>query len=48
MAVAAPGKRRLGACELGAGGSQGAVRNPQVRPRFVEGSIVRIFMENFL
>ncbi|KAM7077116.1 structural maintenance of chromosomes protein 5 isoform 3-T3 [Ciconia maguari] len=48
MAVAAPGKRSLGACQLGAGGSQRAVRNSEARPRFVEGSIVRIFMENFL
>ncbi|XP_075383312.1 structural maintenance of chromosomes protein 5 isoform X1 [Mycteria americana] len=48
MAVVAPGKRSLGACQLGAGGSQRAVRNSEARPRFVEGSIVRIFMENFL
>ncbi|KAM6187098.1 structural maintenance of chromosomes protein 5 [Sarcoramphus papa] len=48
MAVATPGKWSLGACQLGAGGSQQAVRSAEARPRFVEGSIVRIFMENFL
>ncbi|XP_054665958.1 structural maintenance of chromosomes protein 5 isoform X3 [Grus americana] len=48
MAVAASGKWSLGGCQLGAGGSQRAVRSTEARPRFVEGSIVRIFMENFL
>ncbi|KAM6226234.1 structural maintenance of chromosomes protein 5 [Spheniscus humboldti] len=48
MAVATLAKCSLGACQLGAGGSQRAVRSAEARPRFVEGSIVRIFMKNFL
>ncbi|KAM6301615.1 structural maintenance of chromosomes protein 5 [Podargus strigoides] len=41
-------KERVGVCQLGAGGSQWTVKGAEARPRFVEGSIVRIFMENFL
>ncbi|XP_074022762.1 structural maintenance of chromosomes protein 5 [Numenius arquata] len=48
MAVASPGKWSLGPRHMGAGGSARAVRNAEARPLFVEGSIVRIFMENFL
>ncbi|XP_014813978.1 PREDICTED: structural maintenance of chromosomes protein 5 [Calidris pugnax] len=48
MAVASPAKWSLGPRHVGAGGSARAVRSTEARPRFVEGSIVRIFMENFL
>ncbi|KAM9586606.1 structural maintenance of chromosomes protein 5 isoform 2-T2 [Morphnus guianensis] len=46
--MAAAGKWSLGACQLGDGGSQRAVRSSAARPQFVEGSIVRVLMENFL
>lgn len=46
--MAAARKRSLGACQLGDGGSQRAVRSSAARPQFVEGSIVRVLMENFL
>lgn len=48
MAVAPPGKGSLGPRQVGVGGSLRAVRSAEARPHFVEGSIVRIFMENFL
>ncbi|XP_029860320.1 structural maintenance of chromosomes protein 5 isoform X2 [Aquila chrysaetos chrysaetos] len=47
--MAAAGKWSLGACQLGGGsGSQRAVRSSAARPQFIEGSIVRVLMENFL
>ncbi|XP_069633135.1 structural maintenance of chromosomes protein 5 isoform X3 [Haliaeetus albicilla] len=46
--MAAAGKWSLGACQVGDGGSQRAVRSSAARPQFVEGSIVRVLMENFL
>ncbi|XP_052633125.1 structural maintenance of chromosomes protein 5 isoform X1 [Harpia harpyja] len=46
--MAAAGKWSLGACQLDDGGSQRAVRSSAARPQFVEGSIVRVLMENFL
>ncbi|XP_074875786.1 structural maintenance of chromosomes protein 5 isoform X1 [Buteo buteo] len=46
--MAAAGKWSLGASQLGDGGSQRAVRSSAARPQFVEGSIVRVLMENFL
>uniref|UniRef100_A0A8C3K9E9 Structural maintenance of chromosomes protein 5 n=1 Tax=Calidris pygmaea TaxID=425635 RepID=A0A8C3K9E9_9CHAR len=48
MAVASLGKWGPGPRHVGAGGSARAVRGAEARPLFVEGSIVRIFMENFL
>ncbi|XP_064032553.1 structural maintenance of chromosomes protein 5 [Pogoniulus pusillus] len=42
------GRKSLGARQLGTGGHHQAVRSGAARPHFVEGSIVRIFMENFL
>ncbi|KAM6328979.1 structural maintenance of chromosomes protein 5 isoform 1-T1 [Alca torda] len=48
MAVASPGKGSVGPRQVGAGGSLRAVRSTEARSHFVEGSIVRIFMENFL
>lgn len=49
MAVAERRKWSLGRSQVGAaGGSQRAVRSGEARPGFVDGSIVRIFMENFL
>ncbi|KAM9262009.1 structural maintenance of chromosomes protein 5 [Morus bassanus] len=47
MAVAIPGKRTPSQLAA-AGSSKQAVRAVKARSRFVEGSIVRIFMENFL
>jgi len=46
--MAVVGKWDRGTCQLGASGSQRAVGRHAATPRFVEGSIVRIFMENFL
>ncbi|XP_030368226.1 structural maintenance of chromosomes protein 5 isoform X2 [Strigops habroptila] len=46
--MAVPEKRNADACQLGASGSQETAGNAAKCGRFVEGSIVRIFMENFL
>ncbi|XP_064358748.1 structural maintenance of chromosomes protein 5 isoform X3 [Dromaius novaehollandiae] len=46
--MAAPSKWGAGGSQLGTSGTQRAGRAPEPRARFVEGSIVRISMENFL
>ncbi|KAM8983398.1 structural maintenance of chromosomes protein 5 [Ara ararauna] len=46
--MAVPEKRTQDACHLGTSTSQGTAGNAKECHRFVEGSIVRIFMENFL
>lgn len=46
--MAVPEKRYQNACQLGASSSQETAGNAKECHRFVEGSIVRIFMENFL
>ncbi|KAM6230465.1 structural maintenance of chromosomes protein 5 [Porphyrio hochstetteri] len=46
--MAGPGKWSLRDSQHGTAGSQRAVKSAERRQHFIEGSIVRIFMENFL